>query len=72
MEAEAEVEAVDSENLESEAEAEAVDFENLEAEAVKIYAVYVIRKAKEDRRSVEWHLHRKVCLLVRPSIRELS
>ena len=34
--------------------------------------MYVIRKAQEHYRNVELHLYRKVGLLVRPSIRELS
>ena len=34
--------------------------------------MYVIRKAQEHQRNVELHLYRKVDLLVRPSIRELS
>ena len=31
--------------------------------------MYVIRKAQEHHRNVELHLCRKVCLLVRPSVR---
>ena len=34
--------------------------------------MYVIREAQEHKRNVESDLYRKLCLLVRPSIRELS
>ena len=34
--------------------------------------MYVIRKAQEHHRNVELHLYRKVGLLVRPSILEVS
>ena len=34
--------------------------------------MYVIRKAQEHHRNVELHRYRKVELLVRPPIRELS
>ena len=34
--------------------------------------MYVIGKAQEHQKNVELHLYRKVGLLVRPSIRELS
>ncbi len=34
--------------------------------------MYVIGEAQEHHRNVESHLYRKVCLLVRPSVMELS
>ena len=34
--------------------------------------MYVIREAQEQHRNVELHLHRNVCLLVRPSVFELT
>ena len=34
--------------------------------------MYVLRRAQEHQRHVELHLYRKVGLLVRPSIHELS
>ena len=34
--------------------------------------MYVLKEAQEHPRNVELHLYRKVCVLVRPSIFELS